>query len=361
MQYVILSFILSLAISFFATPFVKRIAFRWGAIDQPNKRKVHQEIMPRLGGLAIYLGFFLPFLFFVPKSNLTWAILSAATLIVLTGALDDRYQLSPKLKLLGQLIATFIVVFSGLKVEFINLPFNLFADGTLEFGWFSIPLSILWIVGITNAVNLIDGLDGLAGGVSAIATAVILVMAVIIGNYVVIAMSAILLGATLGFLVFNFHPAKIFMGDTGALFLGFILASMSIYGFKYVTIFAFIMPILILAVPISDTVFAIIRRVVHNRPISEADKNHLHHRLLQLGFSHRTTVLIIYGISLLFGLAAIFFSQATLWQAVLMLAIILLLLEILVETIGLVSKNYKPLLNAWKKFKILIISLTNSK
>jgi len=301
--------------------------------------------MPRLGGLAIYIGFVASFTWIVPKTTLTWGILAGATVIVITGAFDDKYELSPKVKFIGQLVATFIVVFSGLRVEFINLPF----DGVYIFGWLAIPFTVLWMIGITNAVNLIDGLDGLAGGVSAIATTTMLVMSLAIGNHTVSLLSVALLGAIVGFLFFNFHPAKIFMGDTGALFLGFILASMSILGFKYVTLFAFIMPILILGVPISDTFIAIIRRKINKKPISEADKNHLHHRLLQLGYSHRQTVLIIYGVSAMFGASAIFFSQATLWGAVLIVGLMLIILELGIEAIGLIGKSYRPIIGRFEK------------
>lgn len=327
------------------TPFVKKAALIWGAVDAPNHRKVHQKIMPRLGGLAIYLGFLASFLWIVPKNMLTWGILAGGTIVVLTGAMDDKYQISPKVKLLGQFLAAIVVVWSGLQVEFINLPF----EGIFKFGWLSIPFTILWIIGVSNAVNLIDGLDGLAAGVSGIATATILVMSLVIGNHTVSLLSVALLGAIIGFLFFNFHPAKIFMGDTGALFLGFILATMSVLGFKYVTLFAFIMPILILGVPISDTFFAIIRRVVNKKPISEADKNHLHHRLLQLGLSHRKTVIVIYGVSMLFGVSAIVFTQATLWGAALIVGFLVLALELAVESIGLVSKTYKPIIGSFQK------------
>ncbi len=327
------------------TPLVKRLAIWWGAVDQPNQRKVHAKIMPRLGGLGIYIAFLIAFLFIAPKTLLTYAILLGATIIVITGALDDRYQLSPKVKLVGQMIAALVVVFAGLQVEFVNLPF----EGVWNFGWFGIPFTLFWIIGITNAVNLIDGLDGLAAGVSGIGTAVIFVMSFIIGNPTASYLSVILLGAIIGFLFYNFHPAKIFMGDTGALFLGFMLASMSILGFKYVTLFAFIVPILILGVPISDTFFAIIRRWVNNKPISEPDKNHLHHRLLQIGFSHRQTVIIIYLVSMLFGTSAIFFTQATLWGSILIVGIILLGLELAVEAMGLLGKTYQPIIGSLRK------------
>ena len=333
-------FIIALLIAVVMTPIVKQMAIRWNAIDKPNHRKVHTKLMPRLGGLAIYLAFLVSFIFVVPKNMLTYGILVGGTVIVIIGVIDDKIQLSPKAKLLGQLAAAIIVVLFGLRVEFINLPF----DGIYTFGWLSIPFTILWMISVSNAINLIDGLDGLAAGVSGIAAATIFIMSLIIGNYTVSFLSISLLGAIIGFLFFNFYPAKIFMGDSGALFLGFMLAAMSILGFKYVTLFAFIMPILILGVPISDTFFAIIRRMANNKPISEADNHHLHHRLLQLGLSHRQTVIVIYGVSMLFGISAIIFNQATLWGAALIVGFLLLFLELAVEAIGLVSKNYKPII-----------------
>ncbi len=339
-------FILALFAAVIMTPIVKRIAIYWKAFDEPNHRKVHTKIMPRLGGLAIYIAFLVAFIMVVPKNMLTIGILVGGTIMVIIGVIDDKKPLSAKVKFLGQLVAAILVVMVfGLKVEFINLPF----DGVVTFGWLGIPFTILWIIGVSNAINLIDGLDGLAAGVSAIATSTIFIMSLMIGNYTVSFLSIILLGAIIGFLFFNFYPAKIFMGDSGSLFLGFMLASMSILGFKYVTLFAFIMPILILGVPISDTFFAIIRRMVHKKPISEADKNHLHHRLLQTGLSHRQTVITIYGLSMVFGISAVFFNQATLWGAVVIVGIILFILELGVEAIGLVSKTYKPIIGSVKK------------
>lgn len=185
------------------------------------------------------------------------------------------------------------MLWGGLEVEFINLPF--FTD-TLQFGIFSIPITILWIVAIINAINLIDGLDGLAGGVSTIALVTIATMALIKGDLFVAMVALTVIGSTLGFLKYNFHPAKIFMGDTGALFLGYIIAVLSLLGFKNVTMISLIVPIIILGVPISDTFFAIIRRIVNKQPISVADKSHLHHCLLDLGFTHKQTVLLIYAL-----------------------------------------------------------------
>jgi UDP-GlcNAc:undecaprenyl-phosphate/decaprenyl-phosphate GlcNAc-1-phosphate transferase len=331
------------------TPVVKRLAFVVGAVDAPNHRKVHTRIMPRLGGLAIYLAFVGAFFIIYPaldaaQAKVALGLLLGGTIIVVVGALDDKYELSPKVKLLGQVIAACVIVLFDIKIELLNAPFG---NGAFDFSaaWISVPLTIFWIVGVTNAVNLIDGLDGLAAGVSGIASATMLIMALIMGNVPVIILSAILLGSILGFLVYNFHPAKIFMGDSGALFLGFTLATLSILGFKQVAIVSFIAPLLILGVPLSDTFFAIVRRIVNKTPISVADKSHLHHCLLQLGFSHRTTVLMIYGISVLFGGCALLLSQTKPWVTILLIAVILLVMEVGAEAIGIFSKRRKPLLD----------------
>ncbi|WP_163151922.1 glycosyltransferase family 4 protein [Anoxybacillus sp. MB8] len=331
------------------TPVVKWLAFRVGATDKPNQRKVHQKIMPRLGGLAIFISFIVGYFVLQPASPYATAIVIGATIIVLTGVLDDIYELPPKWKLLGQIIAAIVVVYGGIRVDFINLPFG----GHLQFGLLSIPITMLWIIGITNAINLIDGLDGLAAGVSSIALVTIAGMAATMGNtYVfVFAMSLLLLGSTLGFLLYNFHPAKIFMGDTGALFLGYMISVLSLLGFKNVTVFSLIIPILILGVPISDTLFAIVRRIVNKQPLSAPDKSHLHHCLLRLGYSHRQTVLIIYGMAAMFGLAAVVLSKATMFGALVVIAFVLLVVELVVEKVGLIGKDYRPLLKMVRGMK----------
>ena len=330
--------------SILITPIVKKIAVKIGATDQPNHRKVHKNVMPRLGGLAIYLSFAAGILFFLPESKYTWPVLLGSTIIIVTGVLDDLRELSAKVKLGGQLLAAVVVVIGGVQVEFINLPFG----GQLDFGYMSIPITILWIVGITNAINLIDGLDGLAAGVSAIALLTISAMAITMGNVFVVFAGLIMLGSTLGFLVYNFYPAKIFMGDTGALFLGFMISVLSLLGFKNVTLFSLIIPIIILGVPISDTLFAIVRRIVQRKPLSAPDKSHLHHCLLNLGYSHPESVLMIYAVSALFSLAAVIFSQATMYGSLIVIAILFLMIEMIVEMTGLVGKEYKPILNMIK-------------
>ncbi|KGX85169.1 glycosyltransferase family 4 protein [Pontibacillus marinus] len=334
--------------SILITPLVKKLAVKIGATDQPNHRKVHKKLMPRLGGLAIFLSFIIGILLFFPDSGYTWPVVIGSTIIIITGILDDMRELSPKLKIAGQLAAATVVVVGGVQVEFINLPFM---DDKLEFGYLSIPITIVWIIAITNAINLIDGLDGLAAGVSAIALLTIAGMAITMGNSFVVIVGFITLGSTLGFLLFNFYPAKIFMGDTGALFLGFMIGVLSLLGFKNVTFFSFIIPIIILGVPISDTIFAIVRRFVQQKPLSSPDKSHLHHCLLRLGYSHPETVLMIYAMAALFSLAAVIFSQATMFGSVFVLFILLLLVELVVEVTGLVSQDYRPILNLVKDYR----------
>ncbi|WP_075982972.1 glycosyltransferase family 4 protein [Bacillus massilinigeriensis] len=341
----VLCFLCSIVI----TPFVKKLAFKIGATDRPNQRKVHHKIMPRLGGLAIYISFMLGMLLIDTSKEVHIPLLVGSLVIVLTGILDDIFELSAKVKFSLQIAAALIVVlWGGVQVNFINLPFG----GTVTFGFLAIPVTILWIVGVTNAINLIDGLDGLAAGVSSIALITISGMAIIMGNTYVIAISSIVLVSTLGFLFYNFYPAKIFMGDTGALFLGYMISVMALLGFKNVTLISFIVPVLILGVPISDTFFAILRRFLNKQPLSAPDKSHLHHCLLKAGFTHRQTVLIIYAIAAFFGLSALIFSQAKIWGSILLIVVILLLIELFVEAIGLVGKDYRPLLKMIRGIKI---------
>ncbi|MGM9943338.1 MAG: glycosyltransferase family 4 protein [Lysinibacillus sp.] len=339
---VYLTLLLCFIASLIITPLVRKLAFRIGATDKPNHRKVHQKIMPRLGGLAIFISFLIGMAILRPQDDQigTMAVLLGACIIVVIGILDDMYELSAKVKFIGQILAALVVVLGGVQVDYINLPFG----GGIELGVLSIPLTILWIVGITNAINLIDGLDGLAAGVSAIALITISGMAMLKGDMFVLSISTILIGSIIGFLKYNFHPAKIFMGDTGALFLGFMIAVLSLSGFKNVTVLSLIIPIIILGVPISDTFFAIIRRIVNKQPLSAPDKSHLHHCMLRLGYSHRQTVLIIYAMAASFGLAAFIFSMSTVWGAMLIVGVILLSIEVFAEKVGLGGNGYKPLL-----------------
>lgn len=337
-----LTLIVCFAISIIITPLIKKFAFLIGATDRPNHRKVHQSIMPRLGGLAIFISFLIGLIILRPVNEFSLAILAGCLIIIITGLLDDLLELPARYKLIGQIASACTVVFGGdLQVVFINLPFG----AQLQFGLLSIPFTILWIVGITNAINLIDGLDGLAAGVSSIALITISGIAFLQGNIYVATVGLIVIASTLGFLIYNFHPAKIFMGDTGALFLGYIISVLSLLGFKNVTFISLIIPVIILAVPISDTFFAILRRIIHKKPLGAPDKQHLHHCMMRMGYSHRQTVLLIYAMSAFFGMVALIFSQARIGGALILIAIIILLIEITAEKIGLVGRNYRPILN----------------
>ncbi|OPA75683.1 undecaprenyl-phosphate alpha-N-acetylglucosaminyl 1-phosphate transferase [Paenibacillus selenitireducens] len=370
-----IGFILALGLALGLTPLVKKFAVKVGAMDMPNARKVHTRIMPRLGGLGIFFAFGLAFVVLLPwlpdnllasdrETNLVRALFAGGSIIVLIGALDDRFELSAKVKLLGQIIAACVVVFGfDVTMNFVNIPFG---HGNFSMpDWVAIPLTIIWIVGVTNAINLIDGLDGLAAGVSGIAITTILVMAIIMGNTTVILISLLLLGSIVGFLFFNFHPAKIFMGDSGSLFLGFSLAMLSMLGFKQVAVVSFLTPLFIIGVPLSDTFFAIIRRWRNKKPIFAPDKGHLHHCLRELGLSHRKTVLVIYAIAALFGMLAIIQSVAAAheanWVTFIVVFILLFLLQIGAEVIGIVDKRKKPVINFFSRVIMKTETETQSK
>ncbi|MCP8967680.1 glycosyltransferase family 4 protein [Ectobacillus ponti] len=345
---ILLTFFASLITVVIVTPLVMKLAFKIGAVDKPNARKVHARIMPRLGGLGIFIGvaagYFVSGLYEERMST----IIAGAFIIVGLGVLDDMYELSAKLKFLVQIGVALLIVRSGLLIDLVNIPF--FGDHQLT-PYVAYPLTVLWIVGITNAINLIDGLDGLSGGISSIALATIAVMASQDNLHVLIfTLAIIVLGSTTGFLFFNFHPAKIFMGDTGALFLGYCISVLSLLGlYKSVTMFSFLVPIIILGVPIFDTSFAIIRRLVNKKPISAPDKSHLHHRLLALGFSHRKTVLLIYGFGIFFSLCALLFSKITIWMSIILLFLVIFIAELVAEIIGLVHERYRPILSFYKR------------
>ncbi|RIL91719.1 undecaprenyl/decaprenyl-phosphate alpha-N-acetylglucosaminyl 1-phosphate transferase, partial [Staphylococcus equorum] len=220
---------------------------------------------------------------------------------------------------------------------------------TIHFGWLSIPITIFWIVAITNAINLIDGLDGLAAGVSTIALVTIAFIAILQGNIFIIMICSVLIGSLLGFLVFNFHPAKIFLGDSGALLLGFIIGFLSLLGFKNITFISLFFPIVILAVPFIDTLFAMIRRVKRGQHIMQADKSHLHHKLLDLGYTHRQTVILIYAMAIMFSVVSVILYLSQPWGFFLTVLLIIITIELIVEFTGLIDDDYRPLLNLISK------------
>ena len=313
----ILPLLLAIIISYTMTPVVRKLATTIDAIDIPkDNRRVHKEPMPLLGGLAIYISVVLCMLIFVPITRETISITIGGTLILISGIIDDCKGLSPKLKIVFQILAAIILIVGDVKIEFINNPFAQ-GDGLIYLKTLSIPATIFWVVGITNTLNLIDGLDGLAAGVAGISSLSLMLVAAGLGYTPIVILAMILAGACIGFLPYNFNPAKIFMGDTGALFLGFILAAITIEGvMKSVATIAIIVPIIILGVPIFDTTFAIFRRLKSGKSISSGDRGHLHHILLKKGFPQRKIVLILFGISGFFGCFAILIARINTDQGV---------------------------------------------
>jgi UDP-GlcNAc:undecaprenyl-phosphate GlcNAc-1-phosphate transferase len=254
------------------------------------------------------------------------------------GWVDDVRGISPKIKLLGQVAASLILIWGGFYVEFITNPFS--DGGIISLGIFSIPVTILWLTGVSNAVNLVDGLDGLSAGVSAIAALTMTIVCIVQEQYTAAALSAVLAAAAFGFLRYNFHPARTFMGDCGSLFLGFVLGALAIMGLsKGATTISIFIPLIIMGIPVLDTFFAIIRRVFLRRPIFEADKDHLHHSLLKQGLSHRRTVLTIYAISAVLGLCAILLATLTSAQAVILLILLVVITLAGAEKLGVLRGN----------------------
>ena len=282
-------------------PFIKKVAVHVGAMDIPDARKVHKVPIPRLGGLGIYMGFLLGYILFGTMSLKMNAILIGSIIIIITGIVDDIKPIPAKIKLLFQIIAASVVAIYG-KILLQDLSAF---DFYINFGDFSYLITVIFIVAIINCINLIDGLDGLAAGLSSIYF--ITIGIVIVGWKHTFGLDAIItfimLGATLGFLCHNFNPAKIFMGDSGSMFLGYVIAVIALLGFKNVTLTTLLVPICLLAVPILDTLFAMLRRIVNKKPMFEPDKQHLHHQLLNLNLSHRNVVLVIYTLDILFALA----------------------------------------------------------
>jgi len=306
MQAYIVAFSIALAVAYFITPQVMNLAIKVGALDAPDERKVHKGLIPRMGGLAIYAGFVLAVLASMHVSREIMGLLVGGTVILIVGIIDDLKPLPPKVKLLGQIIAAAVLVMFDIRIDWLTNPFG----DMLYVDYLAIPLTILWVVSLTNTVNLIDGLDGLAAGVSTIASVTILLVALQQNFWTVAILTAALAGSALGFLQHNFNPAKIFMGDTGSMFLGYMLAAISILGaVKSAATIALIVPIVALGLPILDTAFAIIRRYMSGRPIFKPDKGHLHHRLLEMGLTQKQAVLLMYVISGCLGLSAIALTE----------------------------------------------------
>ena len=294
---VLLALLIAGVVAFAATPLVKVLSVKWGAIDVPkDDRRMHDHPIPRMGGLAIFLGFLVATILLVPLDNAKKGMLLGAVVIVILGVFDDKYVV--------QIVAALIAAFAGNRITVLSNPFS--SSSVWQLGWLSWPVTVIWIVAVTNAVNLIDGLDGLACGVSTIGSLSMLVIALRVSEMDVAVVMAALAGACIGFLPFNFNPAKIFMGDTGATFLGYIMATMSVQGmFKMYGIISFVVPFLVLGLPIFDVTFAVLRRISHGQSPMTPDRGHIHHRLIDMGFSQKQAVGVLYLVSAILGLSAV--------------------------------------------------------
>ncbi|MCE5286542.1 MAG: undecaprenyl/decaprenyl-phosphate alpha-N-acetylglucosaminyl 1-phosphate transferase [Pelosinus sp.] len=336
MQVYILAFIVALAVSYFITPQVKELAIKVGAMDAPDARKVHTRPIPRMGGLAIYAGFILAVFFSMHITNEIIGLLVGGTVILIVGIIDDLKSLPPKVKLFGQIFAAVVLLFFDIRIDWLTNPFG----DMVYVDYLSIPLTILWVVGLTNTVNLIDGLDGLAAGVSTIASITILLVALQQNFGIVAILTAALAGSSMGFLQHNFNPAKIFMGDTGSMFLGYMLAAISVLGtVKSAATIALIVPIVALGLPIMDTAFAIVRRYMSGRPIFKPDKGHLHHRLLEMGLTQKQAVLLMYVISGCLGFSAIILTEVNKGIGAVIIAVILIAAFLGARKIGVLKTN----------------------
>lgn len=336
----IFTFLVALVASLAVIPLVMKLAEKTGAMDAPDARKVHSKPIPRIGGIGIYAAFMVSFILLTDFSALPaevanglYGLLIGATVLIAVGLIDDYTDLPAKVKLVGQIAAACIAVIAfDVRIEFVTDPFGDYFY--TEF--LAIPITIFWMVGLTNTVNLIDGLDGLAAGVATLASITIFMVAVEDQVMIVASFTAALAGAAIGFLKYNFNPASIFMGDTGSMFLGFMLAGISVIGaVKSTTTIALIVPILALGVPIMDTSFAIIRRYRGGVPIFKPDRGHLHHRLLDMGFTQRQAVLLMYVISAFLGLSAIVLNQVSGKAAVAIVAVVVLVVFIGARKLGI--------------------------
>lgn len=312
-------------VSFLTTPLVKTLAYKVGAIDVPkDNRRMHKEPIPRMGGLAIFLAFLLAVLVFADIDRQLRGILLGSVMIVVLGVMDDIMALKALPKLFVQIAAAGVAVYYGCVIQFISNP-NIFSDATyLNIGWLSVPVTVIWIVAITNAVNFIDGLDGLAVGVSAISSASLIVIALLVAETNIAIVMCALFGACLGFIPYNKNPAKIFMGDTGSTFLGYVMATLSISGlFKMYAIISFAVPFLILGVPIFDICFAFLRRILKGQNPMKADRGHVHHRLIDMGFSQKQAVAICYMLTAILGLAAVLLTSSGELKALILIGSVL--------------------------------------
>lgn len=336
-------FIFSLVLSLLTTPLAIQLGTKLGMVDVPDLRKVHKKIMPRSGGLSVFLTFFLSYifleLFFNPFTEPKMVhLLICCFAIFLLGLMDDRFNLSAKLKFSVQLVVGIYFSIFVSAIEILPIPF---LETPIELGLFSIPFTVFWLAGITNAFNLIDGLDGLSGGIATISSFTFFLVSLTLGNTLVAFLSLIMAGTLLGFLCFNSHPAKLFLGDCGSLFVGFTMAALSVLEMKQVAVISMVTPILIFFIPISDTLYAIVRRILKKQPIFSPDKNHFHHCLLNSGFNQKQTVWIIYGICIILSVGALLSTKIDFEASLVLLLVYLFSFQMIALKIGMFPSKEK--------------------
>lgn len=352
----------ALLMSLLLTPIVRFLSVRVGVVDTPNARRINKVPMPTSGGLAIFTSFVIASLVLMPIASngahiggqtyfqYILPVVLGGLVVTITGFIDDVYELSPKLKMLGIVTGAIIVwAFTDFKFDSFKIPFGgplLAFDPFLTFF-----LTVLWIISITNAINLIDGLDGLVSGVSIISLVTMAIVAYFflpLTNFFLTLTILILIASIAGFFPYNYHPAIIYLGDTGALFIGFMIGVLSLQGLKNATAVAVVTPVIILGVPIMDTIVAIIRRSLSGKKFYEPDKMHLHHRLLSMGFTHRGAVLVVYGIAMLFSLISLLLNVSSRIGGVLLILGLLFALEVFIEGIEIWGERRTPLFNLLK-------------
>lgn len=340
MRDLLVIFLMAFFITLIVTPIAKKLAFKVGAFDVPkDERKIHTKNMPYFGGIAIYISIMACTIVFIDLDKTYMSILIGMTILLLTGLVDDMYDMPAKIKLCFQILAASIVVFYGdITIFYVSNPFH--NTGISMLDYLSVPISIIWIVGITNAINLIDGMDGLAAGITGIAALTFMITGLTVNYTVGIVLSAIVAGSTMGFLPNNFYPAKIFMGDAGSMVLGFILSVIAMLSMvKGVAIVTIMVPVFTIGLPILDTAFAIFRRLINHKPIMQPDKEHLHHQLMKRGLNQKQTVLILYCISILLGTVAVIISNTDIKAGEIIGVLVGIVIIVLAKKMNLLRKN----------------------
>lgn len=334
--------LIPLIISTLLTPFIKRYSIYAKAYALENERTVHHGKISRIGGVAIYLAFFITMAFFVSTDRALSGIVIGGSIMFFAGLIDDLIDMKPIVKLALEIVAAIVLIYYGVSVDVIRI-FGV----VIDIPFLTVLFTVIWIAGITNAVNLMDGLDGLAGGMSVVILVVIGCLALVERRIDVVTITFILAGATFGFLIFNAHPSSIFMGDCGSLFLGFMISAISLLGFKSSTIVTLALPMLLLMLPIIDTLSAILRRTLKGMKFMQADKSHIHH-LLMKQFGHGKTVIIMCGITSLFGLSAFIYMINKVIGFIVILSL-LLGIELFIEKSAMINEKFHPLMGLYRR------------